>query len=384
MTISVFSVIMSIACSSVILFAASFLVAHAKRVRWGLLLMIFVLGFVRLAFPFEFRIAREIRMWKFYPSLQMLAYRKVFLGITVAGILGIIWLGGILVLLVAYFKRMYDLRKIIQSAVPIEEFEHLHESFEKAVRSLGYQGNVRIAITEEFSTPVSVGVFHPIVLIPKEILAFSDMEQYGVIRHEVTHYLRGDIGKKRALDVLQCIFWWNPVVYYLKRSVVEMLELECDDRVCKGMSDEEQLAYFEAIKHVLTIEPNKKKTLDLGMGYAVSHTGKFLRRRFLEILKPVPKQSGVVTVFLAIVSFVMFCISYSFVLQPAYMPMTLETDNVEISSHAKENEEINEFLLKLPDNSYYYISGLKNKGKLTELEIQNPPYSDLPVYDYIP
>ncbi|MBE5862936.1 MAG: M56 family metallopeptidase [Lachnospiraceae bacterium] len=346
--------------------------------------MIFVLGFVRLAFPFEFRIAREIRMWKFYPSLQMLAYRKVFLGITVAGILGIIWLGGILVLLVAYFKRMYDLRKIIQSAVPIEEFEHLHESFEKAVRSLGYQGNVRIAITEEFLTPVSVGVFHPIVLIPKEILAFSDMEQYGVIRHEVTHYLRGDIGKKRALDVLQCIFWWNPVVYYLKRSVVEMLELECDDRVCKGMSDEEQLAYFEAIKHVLTIEPNKKKTLDLGMGYAVSHTGKFLRRRFLEILKPVPKQSSLVTGFLALISVVLFCLSYSFVLQPAGLPNDLEENHFDFGYDGDKSSEYSDFLIKITDGSYLYVSDMVGKEIISEQDISsNPLYSDLPVFEKI-
>ena len=382
MTISVFSVIMSIACSSVILFAASFLVAHAKRVRWGLLLMIFILGFVRLAIPFEFRMAREIRMWQIYPSLQMLAYRKVFQDITVAGMLGIIWLAGILVLLIIFLEKMYSLRQIIKRSVPFEEVDFLYEVYEEAVRDLDYHGNVRIAVTGDSSVPVSVGFFHPIVLIPKEVLAYPEIEIYGIIRHELTHFLRGDVGKKRALDVLQCVFWWNPIVYYLKRSVIEMLEMECDDRTCQGMSEDEKLIYFEAIQRVLTAKPNKK-ILDLGMSFTSNHTGKFLRRRYLEVLQPIPKQSKVLTGLLAVVSIVIFCLSYSFVLQPAILPEVFEVDSVKMSLDSCENEEIEEFLLKLSNDTYFFISGMKNKGKLTEEEIQNPPYYGLPIYDLL-
>jgi len=383
MTISVFSVIMSIACSSVILLAASFLVAHAKRVRWGLLLMIFILGFVRLAIPFEFRKAKEVFVWKFFPTLQTFAHRELFLKITVAGMLGIIWLTGFLILLAIFFEKIYSLRQSIQRSVPFEEVDFLQEIYEEAVRGLDYHGNVRIAVTGDSSVPVSVGFFHPIVLIPKEVLAYPEIEIYGIIRHELTHFLRGDVGKKRALDVLQCVFWWNPIVYYLKRSVIEMLEMECDDRTCQGMSEDEKLIYFEAIQRVLTAKPNKK-ILDLGMSFTSNHTGKFLRRRYLEVLQPIPKQSKVLTGLLAVISIVIFCLSYSYVLQPAGFPNVAETSNGHMTLNADENEEIFEFLLKSPDDTYYYIFDMKNKGKLTEQEIQEPPFNGLPIYDYIP
>jgi beta-lactamase regulating signal transducer with metallopeptidase domain len=380
MTISVFSVIMSIACSSVILFAASFLVAHAKRVRWGLLLMIFVLGFVRLAIPLEFREAKEVFVWKFYPTIQMFANRKVFLGITVAGMLGIIWLAGILILLVNFLRKIYALKQIIQRSVPFEEVDFLCEIYDEAVRSLDYQGNVRIAVTADTSIPVSVGCFHPIVLIPKEVLEYPEIEIYGIIRHELMHFLRGDIGKKRAVDILQCIFWWNPVVYYLRRSVVEMLEMECDDRTCKGMSEDEKLIYFEAVQRALTAKPNKK-ILDLGMSYTSIHKGKYLRRRYLEVLQPIPKQSGAVTGILAVISIALFCFSYTFVLQPAILPNAVKTCEVEMGDETDKGYESNSFLLRISENSYMYVSDMLSKGILTKDEIQNPPYNGLPIYD---
>ena len=380
MTISVFSVIMSIACSSVILFAASFLVAHAKRVRWGLLIMIFILGFVRLAVPVELRMAKEVFDWQFYPALQKLASRKVFLGISVAGMLGLIWLAGILKLLVAYIKRLLRLKKIILRAEPIDQVERLHDIFEEAVAGLGYRGNVKIAVSEAYPSPVSVGFFHPIILLPRATLDLSETELRFVIRHELTHYLRGDIGKDRALEVLQCIFWWNPIVYYLRRSVVEMLELECDERVCRGMSEEEQLVYFEAIHHVLKFSP--RRGLGLGMSFASRRNGEFLTRRFQEILKPVPKYSRIVTGFLAVISITLFCLSYSFILQTAYAPVEYDQDQLDFGREQEQMAESYDFLIKISDGSYLYVVNMVGKEIITEEDIANNSlYAGLPIYE---
>jgi hypothetical protein len=160
-----------------------------------------------------------------------------------------------------------------------------------------------------------------------------------------------------------------------------MLELECDERACRGMDDEERLAYLDALKHVLCANRSeKKKRLDLGMGYTMSHAGKFLKRRFLEVLEPVQKQSGYVTILLAIICFIIFCLSYSFIVQPGHLPKTLEMESAEISSYADGNEEVSDFLIKLSDHTYLYVSGMETKGKLTEQEVQNPPYNGLPIY----
>jgi beta-lactamase regulating signal transducer with metallopeptidase domain len=253
--------------------------------------------------------------------------------------------------------------------------------FEEAVAGLGYRGNVKIAVSEAYPSPVSVGFFHPIILLPRATLNLSETELRFVIRHELTHYLRGDIGKDRALEVLQCIFWWNPVVYYLRRSVVEMLELECDERVCRGMSEEEQLVYFEAIHRVLKFSP--RRGIGLGMSFASSHhNGEFLTRRFLEILKPVPKYSRIVTGFLAVVSIILFCLSYSFILQPAQWPTEVEKKQFDHGQELEVETEPVDFLIKLSDGSYLYVVDLVGKEIITEEDlVNNSLYSGLPIYE---
>lgn len=377
MTISVFSVIMSLVCSSIILFSASFLVAHARRVRWGLILLIFMLGFARLILPVESWTAKIVRDWRVYPRLQALARSEVLPGISVAQFLLLLWGIGIGCMLVLFLYRMRELIRVKNQDCDAPQNAKLLAMADRVAAQMGYQGRIRIAVTRAFTTAVSVGVTHPIILVPGDMLDYPELELTGVIRHELTHYLRGDVVKQWILNIIQSLFWWNPVIHYLKRCVVEMLELECDERACRGMSEEEKLAYLSAIQRVL--KAGRKKDPELGMGYGKNHNAEFLRRRFCEVLEPVERHSNRATYCLALISILLFCLSYSFIVQPAGMPKKME-DKMELGDSRDPDGE-SEFLLKLSDGTYLYISGMKSKGQLTNEDIQKSPYIGLPIFD---
>lgn len=381
MTISVFSVIMSILCASVILFVAGLLISHTQRVRWGLLLLIIILGFVRLSFPFEFLGAKEIHSRWLYPLLSRIAKLEIIRGLTCADIFGIAWMTGIGVLLMRFLTRLICVSVAIRKATPVRPEDALRKILEQAADELHMKRRVRLAVTDSFSTAVSVGFFHPIILIPRKMLTYSEAELSGVIRHEMTHYLRGDVGKQWILCMVQCLFWWNFVVHYLKHCVEDMLELECDEKVCQGLDDEGRLAYLNAIKRVL--REDKKKQIKLGMGYGSNQAGKFLQRRFVAVLEPVPKHSGRMTYLLAALSIILFCLSYSFVLQPVVLPTNMVADDVEIRTTTAKELGNDSFLLKLPDGSYVFVSDMLEQGVLTEQEIQKPPYNGLSSYEKI-
>ena len=373
---------MSIVCSSIILFAASFLISHVRKVRWGLLLLIIILGFARLVLPFEIFWAKEINSWRIYPMLRTLAKYEFPWGMTLGETLGSVWQIGIGALLIAFLWKLLLLNGIISRAKPSVPGDYLSRHYERAARELGYLGNARVAVTEDFSTAVSVGILHPVILIPDKMMDYPEKELQGVIRHELTHYLRGDVCKQWALNVVQCLFWWNPIVHYLKRSVEEMLELECDERTCQGMDEEERLAYLEAIRRVLA--HNGKRDPKLGMGYGKNHAGKFMKRRFLAVLEPVQKQSNGVTYLLALLSVFLFCLSYSFVLQPAGFPKEVIEDEI-TDNHAEGwYTETDCFLLKLSDGSYLYVVDMIEQGRITEAELSEPPYDGLPIYEKMP
>ena len=377
MRISEFSVIMSIACSSLILFAAGFLVSHVKRVRWGFVLLILVLGFARLVFPIELHATKEIMSWEIYPMLIQLVHRKLIGNWTLAGILLFIWGIGAIIFFLSFLREIRTFKEMSERAIPVMERDPLFQICEKAKEELGYNKPVRLAVTGELDTAVSIGFLTPNVLIPKEMLTYSETELKGVLKHEIIHYLRRDVGKQRVMFFLQILFWWNPVLYYLRNCVENMLELECDEHACQGMSEEERKVYLKAIAKVL--RGDDKKHSRLGLGWKKKFPIKFYRRRFQEVLQPVKRLSNVVTYLLAFVSLVLFCLSYSIIVQPGNMPEEAESREVSQEMFIKEKED-KEFLIKLSDGTYQYVSNMLVRKTLTENDVQKAPYADLPVY----
>jgi hypothetical protein len=177
--------------------------------------------------------------------------------------------------------------------------------------------------------------------------------------------------------LLQIIFWWNPIVYYLRSCVEGMLELECDERACQGMSEEERKAYLRAITKVLRADD--KSQSKLGLGWQKKFSDSFLLRRFQEVLQPVERQSNVVTYILALISLILFCLSYSIIVQPGIMPDELNDSTVRLEEFQSCNI-YEEFLIKMPDGTYQYVSDMLGQKILTEDDIKKAPYADLPIY----
>ena len=377
MRISEFSVIMSIACSSLIFFVAGFLVSHVKRVRWGFILLILIFGFARLLFPVEFHATKEIRSWKIYPLLIQLVHRKLIGNWSLAGILLFIWGVGAVVLFLGLLYEIKEAREISQRAIPMIEGDTLYQICEEAKEELGYTKPVRLAVTGELDTAMSIGFLTPEILILKEMLIYSEAELKGVLKHEIIHYLRGDVGKQRVMLFFQILFWWNPILYYLRNCVENMLELECDEYACQGMSEEERKAYLKAITKVL--RGDDKSQSRLGLGWKKRFPIKFYRRRFQEVLQPVKRLSNAVTYFLAFVSLVLFCLSYSIIVQPGSMPEESKNSEVRTEMHSEKKED-KEFLIKLSNGTYLYVADMLGRKVLTEDDIQKAPYADLPIY----
>lgn len=376
--ISLYSMIMSIAFFSITLFVTGFLISHVKRVRWGLILFIFLLGLVRLLLPMEFEYAIVIRSWYVYPGLIRLLQWKIVANLTVASLLIFIYLAGVAISLARHMLRYRAIKEIVDRAPLVTERDDLYAIVKQACAALGYHGKIRVHVTKEISTAASIGFLSPVILMTEESLHYSEAENLGIIKHELTHYLRRDPGKRWAMSVAQSLLWWNPAIYYLNGNVIDMLELECDERACLGMSEEERLAYLEAIKHVL--DSGKGKDLGVGMGYGQSESSGILVRRFHEVLKPCKRFSLGTTGVSAIFCILLFLASYGIIFQSAGMPQDAEcVDESLLTAPAGEEE----FLLLMPDGTYLYVDNMLGITYLSEKEVSKPPYNGLPVYDYV-
>jgi beta-lactamase regulating signal transducer with metallopeptidase domain len=335
-----------------------------------------------LVVPVEFWGAKEITVWRAYSYLYRLFHGEVFFGISLGRLLLGLWGLSAAYLIVSYYQGVLLADKIAQRAVLVVEGDRLYEILEKAKREVGYSGYVRLAVSKELDMALSIGTRTPSVLLFEEMLSYSDFELEGVLRHEITHYMRGDVIKQRLLILMQCMFWWNPIIHYLRKCLESMLEMECDEYACRGMTEEEQVVYLNAITKILRSE--NPRTIYFGMAFGKRITAWLLKRRFSEVLHPVVKHSNAVTRILAVISLILFCLSYSIIFQPGETPTEMEKHEVRENDISGQNDGTGgaeEFLIRLPDGSYLYVSDMLGQTVLSSDEILKEPYVDLPIYD---
>lgn len=110
----------------------------------------------------------------------------------------------------------------------------------------GWPENVEIAVSDRVNGPIVIGVFKPLILIPRGF-AF-DMEQSELrplLYHELAHVKRCDNLLHFIERVIIAFYWWNPIMHYIAARIAEERELACDDRAVISCGD--NLVYAKSL-----------------------------------------------------------------------------------------------------------------------------------------
>lgn len=95
------------------------------------------------------------------------------------------------------------------------------------------------------SSPVLLGLFHPIIVLPDKSLSPEMLN--NIFAHELAHYRRGDIAYKWFAAFVSALHWFNPLVYIMRREIDRACELSCDELVLRRMSADEKRSYGETL-----------------------------------------------------------------------------------------------------------------------------------------
>lgn len=107
--------------------------------------------------------------------------------------------------------------------------------------------------TAPVDTPMILGLFRPVLLLPREPLPVGELEL--ALRHELAHLARRDVAYK-ALMALACVLhWFNPLVWRMAREAGRTVEACCDDTVVAGRDGAFRAAYGRALLHTASEKP---------------------------------------------------------------------------------------------------------------------------------
>lgn len=165
-----------------------------------------------------------------------------------------------------------------------------------------YKG-ISVKSTSLLTAPLSVGMFRKTILIPCDVTD-SEIENC-ILKHEYVHIKHGDILFKWICMLANCVHWFNPLMYVLRREVDRSCELVCDTSVTKHMSDCERREYMNTILSMVS-----RSAGIAPLSTQMASSAKSIKQRFAAIAS-VGKRAwwkmGVSVIFGTIV--IAFCIS---------------------------------------------------------------------------
>jgi beta-lactamase regulating signal transducer with metallopeptidase domain len=135
-------------------------------------------------------------------------------------VLAAIWCGGALLLGVQWLRAWLAANSLVRAARPAP----------------GASPDTRI--TDADIEPAVARVFHPVVLLPAALLArLSGPQISAVLAHENEHVERHDNLKDGIHRLVQMLFWFHPMVWWIGRRMIEERERACDEAVLAGGHD---------------------------------------------------------------------------------------------------------------------------------------------------
>jgi beta-lactamase regulating signal transducer with metallopeptidase domain len=136
---------------------------------------------------------------------------------------------------------------------------------------------VEIRSTPGLTEPGVVGVWRPILMVPANVqdnLPPSQLE--AVLAHELWHVHRRDNLSAAIHMIVETVFWFHPLVWWIGTRLVEERERACDEHVLRILGDPE--AYAHGILNVCRLYAESPLACVSGT------TGSNLKKRIEDIM----------------------------------------------------------------------------------------------------
>jgi beta-lactamase regulating signal transducer with metallopeptidase domain len=138
------------------------------------------------------------------------------------------------------------------------------------------------------ASPVTLGWFHPIVLLPADAEQWSPAQLDAVLTHEREHARRRDPLVQLFALLNRALFWFHPLAWWMERQLATLAEEACDAAVlARGHNPQDYSQYLISLARALSANGARIRVLGTTM------PGAGLDRRIARILEraPLPRLS---------------------------------------------------------------------------------------------
>lgn len=151
-----------------------------------------------------------------------------------------VWLGGAVIsfggTLISFKRFRRILFRTLKPANPLDS------SVLSALNASPYPALYR---SDKVSSSLLLGLLRPVIVLPDREYSSEDLDR--ILRHELTHYRRGDLALKWLQTLVFSAHWFNPLVYLFRSQTTLYCELSCDQTLIKRMDRDDKQSYGEML-----------------------------------------------------------------------------------------------------------------------------------------
>lgn len=102
----------------------------------------------------------------------------------------------------------------------------------KSRRRQADERHFRCGLSSNLLEPGIFGIFRPVLLWPERLSErLDDEDTKAILAHELMHARRHDNLKAALHMVVEAVFWFHPLVWWMERRMIEERERACDEAV---------------------------------------------------------------------------------------------------------------------------------------------------------
>lgn len=198
--------------------------------------------------------------------------------------LSLAYLLAVIYLFIRLYRQYYITQKLFSTGICKVKPE-LRVFLKHIAAQMGIKKEVSIWLSDLVDTPLTIGFWKPVILLPLAVINHLSIQQAeAIILHELNHIRRNDYFVNLLIACMDIILFFNPFVRILTHIIKNERENSCDDMVLQFRYDAAQYA-----NALLLLEKNRVLAPSLTMN-ATGRSKKLLLKRVERILNK--KASG--------------------------------------------------------------------------------------------
>ena len=167
------------------------------------------------------------------------AWRPIFSGM---------WFLGVLLLSVRWMNGLLRVHRLKQKGMPVED-DRIQSAFDGLLVKLGISSRVQLRTTIHVDQPMVIGWLKPVVLLPLSVATHLPPDQVeAILAHELVHVRRHDYFVLVLQSVMEVLFFYHPVVWWVSRQMRIEREYCCDDQAMNVLGN--KLVYVTALANL--------------------------------------------------------------------------------------------------------------------------------------